>query len=125
MIYSKFINKSSSSKLFLIGHFLHNHPSVFRDQGQRTWAVQDKKMTNLAKGDDLYDSDTNASETINIKGTENSNASSFVPVKLGMWDFGQCDPKKCSGRRLARHNLLSTFNISYNFKGIVLSPIGK
>lgn len=43
-------------------------------------------------------------------------------IKLGMWDFGQCDPKRCSGRRLARLNLLVTFRLSTRFHGIVLTP---
>lgn len=43
-------------------------------------------------------------------------------IKLGMWDFGQCDPKRCSGRRLARLNRLATLRLSTRFHGIVLTP---
>lgn len=43
-------------------------------------------------------------------------------VKLGMWDFGQCDPKRCSGRRLARLDLLTEFKLSYRFPGLILTP---
>ena len=45
-------------------------------------------------------------------------------VKLGMWDFGQCDPKRCSGRRLARFGVLTEFKLSYRFPGIILTPSG-
>lgn len=45
-------------------------------------------------------------------------------VRLGMWDFGQCDPKRCSGRRLARLSVLSDFKLSYKFPGIILTPSG-
>lgn len=41
-----------------------------------------------------------------------------------MFDFNQCDPKRCSGRKLYRMGLLKMQNISSKFPGIVLSPIG-
>jgi pre-rRNA-processing protein TSR3 len=47
-----------------------------------------------------------------------------LTTRLGMWDFGQCDPKRCSGRRLYRHNLLAIFKLNQRFSGIVLSPTG-
>lgn len=41
-----------------------------------------------------------------------------------MWDFSQCDPKRCSGRRLARLGVLTEFKLSYRFPGIILTPSG-
>ncbi len=38
-----------------------------------------------------------------------------------MMDFGQCDVKKCTGRKLARLKLLRAVKPSSKFKGIVLS----
>lgn len=88
--------------------------------------TENKKMVEtLAEDKDLDGSDATTSETVSDTSPENDSPSSFVPVNLGMWDFGQCDPKKCSGRRLARHHLLTTFRISRKFKGIVLTPVGK
>lgn len=47
-----------------------------------------------------------------------------VTTKLGMWDFGQCDPKRCSGRKLHRLHLLSLFKLNQHFSGVVLTPTG-
>jgi pre-rRNA-processing protein TSR3 len=45
---------------------------------------------------------------------------------IGMWDFDQCDPKKCSGRKLARLNLIKEYKVGgHKHRGIVLSPNGK
>eukprot|EP00158_Paraphelidium_tribonemae_P005903 Partr_v1_DN27581_c0_g1_i1_m30717 putative pre-rRNA processing protein involved in ribosome biogenesis (By similarity) len=43
-------------------------------------------------------------------------------ISLGMWDFGQCDPRRCSGKKLERHNLLKVLRVGTRSRGIVLSP---
>ena len=44
-------------------------------------------------------------------------------IRLGMWDFEQCDPKRCSGKRLERAGLLHGMKIGQSkFRGIALSP---
>ncbi|KAN0055723.1 hypothetical protein ACTA71_011609 [Dictyostelium dimigraforme] len=47
------------------------------------------------------------------------------PIKLSMWDFGQCDSKKCTGRKLERLGYVKSINLTHKFKGIVLTPSAK
>lgn len=44
--------------------------------------------------------------------------------RLSMFDFNQCDPKRCSGRKLHRLNLLENLKLGSKFSGLLLSPMG-
>lgn len=45
-------------------------------------------------------------------------------LQLRMWDFAQCDPKRCTGAKLARRGIFCTMPLKRSFRGIVLSPNG-
>ncbi|KAI1714786.1 putative fer4-like domain in RNase L inhibitor, RLI domain-containing protein [Ditylenchus destructor] len=47
-----------------------------------------------------------------------------MPCRLAMFDFNQCDPKRCSGRKLQRLGMLSTLKLGTKFPGLILSPTG-
>lgn len=61
-----------------------------------------------------------------------SNEDEYVfPVKLFMIvniikkNFGQCDPKMCTGMRLKKFGLLKEIKMNSKFQGILLTPTGK
>lgn len=52
-------------------------------------------------------------------------AKADFPVKLAMWDFDHCDPKRCSGKKLERLGYIKNLRVGQKFQGVVVSPNGK
>lgn len=46
----------------------------------------------------------------------------YAGPRLAMWDFGHCDPKRCTGRRLAKQGVIHSLAVSMACKGVVLTP---
>ncbi len=70
-----------------------------------------------------HESSTKDEEEKDSENVENF-ADNDSEVKLYMIDFSQCDPKKCSGRKLENFNLLKSINHKNRFRGITLSAKG-
>ena len=48
-----------------------------------------------------------------------------LQTKLFLWDFNQCDPKKCTGKKLVRLKLAREVAIGRKIPGLVLSPLAE
>lgn len=50
---------------------------------------------------------------------------SRISIPLAMWDFGQCDSKRCTGKKLSRLHLLRELRTSASWPGLCLTPEGQ
>lgn len=53
---------------------------------------------------------------------EVTSTSALEGLRLRMWDFAQCDPKRCTGARLVKRGLFESMPLKQPFRGLVLSP---
>ncbi|EFO25930.1 hypothetical protein LOAG_02552 [Loa loa] len=72
--------------------------------------------------------------SINRQATSSSNESDSesgedvvekLPFNLAMFDFKQCDPKRCTGKKLERYGFVKVLKLGTKFPGLLLSPNGE
>ncbi|KAK6536314.1 ribosome biogenesis protein tsr3 [Arthrobotrys megalospora] len=77
------------------------------------------RHSNKGKGGDKY------SRPRQRRDNDEDGAVKRPAYKCAMWDFGHCDPKRCSGKRLEKAGLIRNLRIGQKFAGVVVTPNGK
>jgi len=71
-----------------------------------------------------YDDTSEPAMCVPTSEDDNAKGNPLKGLQLRMWDFAQCDPKRCTGARLARRGIFRPMPLKQPFRGIVLSPNG-
>ncbi|KAF1759587.1 hypothetical protein GCK72_016054 [Caenorhabditis remanei] len=92
-----------------------------RDKPPKLREVEEEESEDVEDSEDI---DDEATSEAGSDESEDSDDYEF-PFRLAMYDFNQCDPKRCSGRKLMRAQLINEVKLGQRFPGLVLSPTGK
>jgi pre-rRNA-processing protein TSR3 len=115
--------KSSSSFNHNNSSYGRNHRDRRREAAMIAAAVVAGEESEKDHYVDIFN--TNTCQDINQEDTQDDITKMFCDVlQLRMWDFAQCDPKRCTGARLVQRKLFQRMNLKQPFRGIVLSPVG-
>lgn len=90
---------------------------------QRVYAQDASELAGAEIDKDSEDDGTTSDSSGTNEVAEANGTAADFPV--AMWDLNQCDPKKCSGRKLARLGLVNLLRLGQKFAGLVLTPVGE
>ncbi|KAJ9603542.1 ribosome biogenesis protein tsr3 [Cladophialophora chaetospira] len=87
--------------------------------------VRHKKDGNSSKAKKYSGKPRHTPRAATREGGDDEIVTERPPFKAACWDFGHCDSKRCSGKRLMHFGMMRELPVGQKFPGVVISPNAK
>ena len=118
--------KPKKSKKICYEEKSHKNKKIYMKKSLYELSEGKENENNEGEGDENKEGEeNNINEKEQINEPQEEDEYEEFTIKLSMLYFDQCDPKKCTGKKMERLGLLKETKFSRNYGGILLTPNGK
>ena len=90
---------------------------------EELWEKLEKTEISSSESEEESNEDTNDEDESNDD-SEEEEEETCAPFPVAMWDMEHCDPKRCSGKKMARFGMITELRLGQRWTGVCLSPKG-
>lgn len=90
---------------------------------EELWEKLEKTEISSSESEEESNEDTNDEDESND--SEEEEEETCAPFPVAMWDMEHCDPKRCSGKKMARFGMITELRLGQRWTGVCLSPKGE
>ena len=91
---------------------------------EELWEKLEKTEISSSESEDESNDEEDESNDSEEDTSDEDEVETCAPFPVAMWDMLHCDPKRCSGKKMARLGMITELRLGQKWIGVCLSPKG-